>query len=177
MRLGRGLWVSGGPGIVAIYVLSWMLAVALATAVTIGLLIACAIGLVIQLLIKKKRLRKRHQDDVALFQRIAAHQVEHVEYFSLGRTDPPTLWGVYLIEPSYGSPYAKCGQHPGMLRKLWLENRRGTVHELMVLPDKPMAVALRDLVQRGVFRVKPNATSIVSGFAANDMPILQNAQP
>lgn len=177
MRLGRGLWVSGGFGIAVVYVLSWMLAFALASAFMIGILIACAIGLVIQSLIKKRRLRKKHQDEVALFQRIAAQQVEHVEFLSTGRTDPPALWGVYLIEPSYGPPYAKCGQHPGTLRKLWLENRCGTVRELIVLPDKPMAVALLDLLQRGVCGIKPNAASVVSGFAANGMPILRSVQP
>ena len=177
MRLGRGLWVSGGFGIVVVYVLAWMLAVALATTIVIGFLIACAIGLATQLLINKKSLRKKHQDDVALFHRIAAHQVERVEVLNTGRTDPPALWGVYSIEPSYGSPYAKCGQHPRTLRKLWLENRGGTVRELIVLPDKPMAVALLDLLQRNVCRVKPNAASVVCGFAANDMPVLRSVQP
>lgn len=177
MRLGRGLWVSGGFGIVVVYVLSWMLAFALATAITIGFLIVCAIGLVIQLLITKRELRKKHQDDVALFQRIAAQRVEQVQYQSTGRTDPPALWGVYSIEPSYGPSYVKCGQHPGTLRKLWLENRCGTVRELIVLPDKPMAVALLELLQRGVCNVKPNAARVCSGFATNGMPILRDIQP
>lgn len=177
MRLGRGLWVGGGPGIFVVYGFIWMLAAALATTIMIGFLIACAIGFVIQSLIKKRRLRKKHQDDMALFQRIATQQVEHVEFLSTGRTDPPALWGVYSIEPSYGPSYVKCGQHPGTLRKLWLENRCGTVRELIVLPDKPMAVALLELLQRGVCIVKPNATRVCTGFAANGMPILRGVQP
>jgi len=51
MRLGRGLWVSGGSGIVLVYVFSWMLAAVLATALTIGFLSACVVGLAIQFLI------------------------------------------------------------------------------------------------------------------------------
>ena len=63
MRLGRGLWVGGGPGIFVVYGFIWMLAAALATTIMIGFLIVFAIGFVIQLLIKKRRLRKRRQDD------------------------------------------------------------------------------------------------------------------
>ena len=176
MRLGRGLWVGGGFGIFVVYVFSWMIAFALAGAIMIGLLIAYAIGLVIQSLIATRRLHKKLQDDVALFQRIAAKQVKHVEYLSTGRTSPPALWGVYCVEPSYGRPYAKCGQHPRTLRKLWIENRCGTVRELMVLPDKPMANALLDLLQRGVCAVKPSAASVVAGFATNGIPIFRNVQ-
>ena len=177
MRLGRGLWVSGGPGIFVAAAFAWMLAAALATTIMIGFVIVFVVGMVIRLLIEKKRLRKKRQDDVALFQRIVAQRVQHVEYLSAVRTDPPALWGVYLIEPSNGPSYAKCGQYPGVLRKLWLENRCGAVRGLIVLPDKPMAVAFLELLQRGVCHVKPGATSVVSGFTANGMPILRNAQP
>lgn len=176
MRLGRGLWVSGGFGIVFVYGLFWMLAAALATALAIGFLIVCAIAFVIKILSEHRKLRKKRENDVALFQRIATQQVKHVEFLSAGRTDPPALWGVYSIEPSYGPSYVKCGQHPGTLRKLWLENRCGTVRELMVLPDKPMAVALLELLQRGVCRVKSNAAQACTGFAANGMPIVRDIQ-
>ncbi len=177
MRLGHGLWVSGGPGIVAVYVFSWMLAFALGGAIAIGLLIACAIGLVIQSLLKRRRLHKKHKEDVALARRIAAQKVGCIEFLGNGRTNPPALWGVYMIEPSHGLPYATCGQHPAALRKLWLENRCGAVHELIVLPDKPMAIALLELLKRGVCSVKPAAAGVVSGFAANGMPILRTSVP
>lgn len=177
MRLGRGLWVSGGSGIFVVSVFIWMLAAALATTIMIGFVIVCAIGLIIRSVIEYRKSRKKHQDEMALFQRIVAQRVQHVEYLSTGRTDPPALWGVYLIEPSYGAHYTKCGQYPGALRKLWLENRCGAVRGLIVLPDKPMAVAFLELLQRGVCHVKPGAASAVSGFTANGMPILRNAQP
>lgn len=170
MRLGSGLWVSGGFGIILLYAFLWMMAVAFATTIFLGLLIACAILLLIKILIAKKSLHKRHQDDLALFQRIAAKRVQHVQYKSSGSTNPPGLWGIYAIEPSIGPSYVRYGQHPVTLRKLWLENRCGKVRELMVLPDKPMAVALLDLFQRGVCRVKPNATRVCIGFT-NSMPI------
>ncbi len=176
MRLGRGLWVSGGPGIFVVFGFVWMLAAAFVTTIMIGFVIVCAIVFVIKTLSEYRKLRKKREDDVALFQRIATQQVKHVEFLSAGRTDPPALWGVYSIEPSYGPSYVKCGQHPGTLRKLWLENRCGTVRELMVLPDKPMAVALLQLLQRGVCSVKSNAAKACTGFAANGMPIVRDVQ-
>jgi len=199
MRLGRGIGVSGGGGILIFYLFFWMLEFLVLSIIKVGVLIINASGWVIQSSIKERELRKKHQDDLALAQRIeaerqsefmqkheedvtlahriAAQRVNQVEYLRAGRTSPPALWGVYLIEPSCGPSYAKCGRHPNTLKKLWLENRQGTVHELLVLPDKPMAVAATDLLTRGVFIVKPDAVSIVSDFAANGMPILRCAQP
>jgi hypothetical protein len=177
MRLGRGLWVGGGFGIFIVYGLVWVFAAALATAIMVGFVIVCAIGFVIRLVIEYRKSQKKRQVDVALFQRITAQRVQHVEYLRMGRTEPPALWGVYLIEPSHGAHYAKCGQYPGELRKLWLENRCGVVRGLIVLPDKPMAVAFLELLQRGVCHLKPGVASIVGGFTANGMPILRNAQP
>lgn len=176
MRVGRGLWVSGGPGILVVYVLAWVLAFVLAGAIAIGLLLAGVIILVIQLLIKKNRLHKRHHEDVALAQRILAQKVGGIEFLGNGDTNPPSLWGVYMIEPSHGSHYVCCGQHPTALRRLWLENRCGSVRELIVLADKPMAVAFLELLRRGVCRVKP-AVGIVRGIAENGMPIFRDAKP
>lgn len=177
MRLGRGLWVSGGFGIVVAYGIVWLLAAALATTIMIGFAILCAIGMAIRLSVEYRHFRKQQQDDVALFQQIADRRVKHVEYLGKGRTDPPALWGVYSIEPSTGSPYACYGPHPSTLQKLWMENRCGSVRGLLVLPDKRMAIALLALLQRGVCSVRPNPANAVSGFAPTGMPILRNAQP
>jgi hypothetical protein len=173
MRLGPGLWVSGGFGIFLVYMLTWMIAISIGALVTIGLLAAWLIGAVILYTIKQRKAREKHEEDVALARRITAQKVERVEYLDGGRTIPPALWGVYMVEPSYGSPYTQCGQHPAALRKLWFENRCGTVRELMVLPDKPMANALLELLKRGVCNVKPTAAGIVRGFTASGKPILK----
>jgi hypothetical protein len=39
-----------------------------------------------------------------------------------------------------------------------------------------MAVALLDLLQRGVCKIKPRATSVINGAVRNGMPILRNVQ-
>jgi len=177
MRLGRGLGVSGGGGILVIHLLFGVLQFSVVTIIKIGFHIVYASGWIIQSSIKKRELRQKHQSDVALANRIAAERVKHVEYLPAGRTDPPALWGVYLVQPSCGQSFAKFGRHPSTLRKLWLENRHGTVHELLLLTDKPMAEAATELLKNGVISVKPDAVSVVSGFAANGMPMLCSGQP
>lgn len=172
MRLGRGLWVSGGIGIYLIYALTWIIAISIGAVFMIGLLAAWLTGTAIIFAINQRKSREKHKVDVALARRICAQRVGQIEYLDDGCTVPPALWGVYMVEPSYGSPYNQYGQHPATLRRLWLENRCGTVRELMVLPDKPMANALLDLLKRGVCNVKPTAAGIVRGFAANGKPIL-----
>ncbi|MCX7175606.1 MAG: hypothetical protein NT159_17100 [Proteobacteria bacterium] len=199
IRLGRSVGMSGGGGVLVFYILSSLLEFSVVTIVKIGVAIIHASGWVIQSIVREREFRKKHQDDlglarrieaerqsklkqlheedVALAHRISAQRVQQIEYLRGGHTSPPALWGVYLIEPSCGSSYAKCGRHPKILKELWLENRQGTVHELLILPDKPMAVAAVDLLTRGVFKPKSNAISIVGSFAANGMPILRRAQP
>lgn len=176
MRLGRGLWVSGGSGIFVAYGLAWLLAAAIATTFAIGILIICVIVLLAHMAIKKRALHKAHSDDVALARRIVAGRVGEITYLGADRTEPQALWGVYFIEPSCGRPYATCGEHPATLRKLWFENRCGKVHELLVLPDRPMANALLRLLQKGVCRVAPTATGIVDGFTAHGAPIVGSVQ-
>lgn len=177
MRLGRGLGVSGGGGILIIHLLFWVLQFSVVSIIRIGFYVAYLCGWVIQSSVKEKESRKKHQSDVALAHRIAAQRVQHVKYLPAGRTNPPALWGVYLIQPSCGQSYAKCGRHPSTLRKLWLENRKGAVHELLVLSDKAMGEAATELLKSGVISVKPDAVSIVCGFTANGMPVLQSVQP
>jgi len=199
MRLGRGIGVGGGGGILIFYIFFSVLEFLVVSIVKVGVLIFNASGLAIQSLLNKRMLQQQHQDDlasarqieanrrsdfakvhekdVALAHRITAQLVHQVEYHGASRTSPPALWGVYLVEPSCGRSYANCGPHPKTLKKIWLENRHGTVHELLILRDKPMAVAAVDLLMRGVFKVKPDAESIVSDFAANGMPILRCVQP
>ncbi|MFA6313158.1 MAG: hypothetical protein WCV99_03955 [Sterolibacterium sp.] len=177
MRVGRNLGVSGGIGILFIHGFFWVLYVAVATIIRITLLVTCAIGVGIQASIKKRELNNKHLEHVALAQRIVSQRVEQIEYLPAGHTNPPALWGVYLIEPSCGSSYSKYGPHPSTLRKLWLENRRGTVHEVIVLHDKPMAAAAVDFLRSGIFKLNPGAKSVVSGFAPNGKPTLCCVRP
>ena len=177
MRLGRGIGVGGGGGILAFYIFFWILELSVVSIIKIGALLCNVSGWAIQSSLNKRTLGIKRQADLALAHRIAAQRVHQVEYLCAGRTNPPALWGVYLVEPSVGPSYAKCGPHPTTLKKVWLENRQGTVHELIVLPDKPMAVATVDLVTRGVFKIKPGAASIVSDFAQNGRPMLRCVLP
>ena len=172
MRLGRGLWVSGGFGIFVIYAIFWMLSIALGAAIFLGFLAVSAIGIAVQHVIDVKRRRTKNEKDVALAFDITKRGVEHVQFTGKGQTNPPALWGVYMVEPSHGSPYFQCGQYPAAIKQAWLENRYGTVRKLMIFPDKPMAETFLDLLKRGVCRVKPVSTGIISGFDKNDSPIL-----
>lgn len=171
MRLGRGLWVSGGFGVFMIYAIFWMLSIALGAAIFLGLLAVSAIGIGIQHVIKEKRRRTLHEKDVALACDVTKRGVKHVQFTGKGQTNPPALWGVYMVEPSHGSPYFQCGKYPAAIKQAWLENRYGTVRELMIFPDKPMAETFMGLLKRGVCRVKRASPGIISGFDKNDSPI------
>jgi hypothetical protein len=174
MRLGKGLWMGGGPGVAVLWLLLWLLVLPVAIAYFLVLLTASLISDAT----RNTSQRKAKQEAKEQSARVMASALPFSELISLTTpsvgTNRRKLWGAYALVPAIGQACIISGSYPHKLRELVEDNTRGAVLLLGVFDDMSLAKAAVEATRTGVHEVNESNVQRVVGFHADGLPIFNN---
>jgi hypothetical protein len=174
MRIGNGLWVSGGSGVAGFWLLLSFFAVFFAILFTLVQLLASLIAEAA----KHAAERKAKQEAKEQASRVMATAIplsQVVNPVSGSKVSVMRkLWGAYALVPAVGQTSILSGQYPQKLRRLVDENARGAVLLLGVFDDLSVAKAAADAVRSGAHQVDESNVLRIVGFRQDGSPIVDN---
>jgi hypothetical protein len=175
MRIGKGLWVGGGPGVAVFWLLLWLLALPLALGYFLVLLTISLISDATRnASVRKEKQNAKEQASLVMASALPLSEVAG----SVGGSAVPAmpkLWGAYALVPAIGQASITAGPYPHKLRRLVEDNARGAVLLLGIFDDISLAKAAADAVRTGAHEINESNVLRIVGFQTDGSPIVDNS--
>lgn len=174
MRIGKGLWMGGGPGVLVLWLLLWAIALPFAL---LYLLVSITASLISDAA-RSSAQRKAQQKAKEQASHVMASAIPLSELaYPTGRSKVSgrrKLWGAYALVPAIGQASILTGPYPQKLRRLVEDNARGAVLLLGVFDDISLAKAAADATLTGAHEVDESNVQRIVGFTEDGTPIANN---